>query len=105
MRLKRKARKWYQLEIETTPPIDSWDASFDRGETWVTGASATVEVEQDGTTVEVDVWRWLVAGDLAPTDDGQVVSATLTASVRPQVRGTDDPEIEIEDAPRIVLVS
>lgn len=96
MNLPRQARKWYSLAISTTPEITSWDASFDGGETWVAGESATVD--------EVDVTRWLVAGDLAPTDDEQEVAATLTRTVHPRVRGISAPEIEIEDAPKIRLV-
>ena len=90
MNLNRHAREFYTLGIVTQPPITTWEASFDAGRTWHPGE----QVGQDT--------RWLLRGSAIPDDpDRPAVEVTLT--VRPLVRGVDDPEVVVRDAPHVIV--
>lgn len=90
MQLARYARKYYKLDITTEPPVAAWEASFDKGETWL-----------PQTTVDTYP-AWLVAG---PDADPGTAVAVLSESTTPWLRAIDNPEIlDVEDkAPRIYL--
>ena len=93
MILFKAAREFYSLQLITTPPVAAtWEASFDRGVTWVTGTPATVN--------GVAVTRWLLAGPSAAL--GTSV-AQIAATVTPMVRVQEAPEIIIRDAPQVVI--
>ena len=90
MNLNRHAREFYTLGIVTQPPITTWEASFDAGRTWHPGE----QVGQDT--------RWLLRGSAIPDDPARpAVEAALT--VRPLVRGVDDPEVVVRDAPHVIV--
>lgn len=98
MQLNRHGREYYELQITTTTssgdpiPADGWEASFDNGVTWV---AATV-VTHDTT----DWSAWLVAG---PNAEVGAAVAVITESLIPLVRTTDNPEIVVDYAPKILL--
>lgn len=84
MNLSREGRGWYKQEIDTTPAVSAWEASFD-GENWVAGEFV------DG------VWRWLVNGpdfdaDAHPDADSSTVPQD---GFKPRLRFTDNPEVDI----------
>lgn len=88
MNLHRNGREYYALTITTTPTTTptEWEASFDRGTTWIPAANVA------GNSA------WLLAGGSAdPTDAVAVVSRRVT----PLVRLIDAPEIVVRDAPII----
>lgn len=89
MNLRKDGREWYALEIETSPPVAAWEASFDNGATWLAS-----------TTVGTDGWsRWLVAGpNVDPTG-----ATVLSANCKPVVRAIDNPEIIPRLGPGIYL--
>lgn len=91
MRLDPQARRYYRLEVTTTPtdfaPTE-WEASFDGGLTWKPA------VEVDGLPA------WLIAGPSA--EIGEAV-AVVAKNVRPKIRVEADPEIEIENTPHIIV--
>ena len=90
MNLNRHAREFYTLSIVTQPPITTWEASFDAGRTWHPGE----QVGQDT--------RWLLRGSAIPDDPARpAVEVALT--VRPLVRGVDDPEVVVRDAPHVIV--
>ena len=90
MNLNRHAREFYTLGIVTQPPITTWEASFDAGRTWHPG-------EQVGQGT-----RWLLRGSAIPDDPARpAVEVALT--VRPLVRGVDDPEVVVRDAPHVIV--
>ena len=89
MILHRRAREFYSLAIATEPAVAGWEASFDGGATWATGAAVT------------GGWRWLVAGPQAPLDEP---ASVIDRSVVPLVRAVDTPEILVRAAPTIYLV-
>ncbi len=90
MNLNRHAREFYTLGIVTQPPITTWEASFDAGRTWHPGE----QVGQDT--------RWLLRGSAIPDDPARpAVEVALT--VRPLVRGVDDPEVVVRDAPHVIV--
>ena len=90
MNLNRHAREFYTLGIVTQPPITTWEASFDAGRTWHPGE----QVGQDT--------RWLLRGSAIPDDPARpAVEVPLT--VRPLVRGVDDPEVVVRDAPHVIV--
>ena len=90
MNLSRYAREFYTLGIVTQPPITTWEASFDAGRTWHPGE----QVGQDT--------RWLLRGSAIPDDPARpAVEVALT--VRPLVRGVDDPEVVVRDAPHVIV--
>jgi hypothetical protein len=86
VKLHRAERDNYVLTITVDPPLTgTWEASFDRGETWV-----------DGTPVG-DAWAWLVFGpDFVPADVGMTAEGTeIPTSVTPLLRLKDDPILDI----------
>jgi hypothetical protein len=94
VKLHRAERDNYILTIATVPALTgTWEASFDDGETWVEGQS------------DSGSWAWLVAGpdfvaaDVGMTDDGTVLDHSTT----PLVRVKDDPVLDIQRAPSIIL--
>ena len=90
MNLNRHAREFYTLGIVTQPPITTSEASFDAGRTWHPGE----QVGQDT--------RWLLRGSAIPDDPARpAVEVALT--VRPLVRGVDDPEVVVRDAPHVIV--
>ena len=90
MNLNRHAREFYTLGIVTQPPITTWEASFDAGRTWHPGE----QVGQDT--------RWLLRGSAIPDDPARpAVEVALT--VRPLVRGVDDPEVVVRDTPHVIV--
>ena len=90
MNLNRHAREFYTLGIVTQPPITTWEASFDAGRTWHPGE----QVGQDT--------RWLLRGSAIPDDPARpAVEVALT--VRSLVRGVDDPEVVVRDAPHVIV--
>lgn len=89
MKLHPKAREYYGLKITTDPPVDSWDASFDSGATWLPGA-----------TDEAGVTRWLVAG---PTADDTTDATVLLVTTLPLIRSTSNPETIVRKAPSIYV--
>ena len=89
MNLNRHAREFYTLGIVTQPPITTWEASFDAGRTWHPGE----QVGQDT--------RWLLRGSAIPDDPARPAVQGLT--VRPLVRGVDDPEVVVRDAPHVIV--
>lgn len=107
MELNRAARKYYTLELGLTDLAGAavedagpWEASFDGGVTWATGAKDT------GT----GFWEWLVAGPLVDNEEhppeGVALAAVLSAwTTQPIVRLVDNPEILAEDAPPIEMHS
>lgn len=90
MNLKPSAKEWYALEIVTEPAVPTWEASFDRGETYV----ASTTVGSDG------YFRWLVAG---PDADPAGAVVLPLGSTSPTIRATDSPEVVVRDAPRIYV--
>lgn len=94
LQLSTIGREWWKVQITTDPAVTGWDASFDEGETWVTG-EAVEDVE--------DTWRWLVNGkDFDPTGYPAASSATIPyGGFRPLLRATDNPEVIVSRAPRI----
>lgn len=96
MKLHRAERDNYVLTIGTDPPLAGvWEASFDGGDTWV-----------DGTANE-DAWAWLVAGPdfVADEVDMTAEGTVLDGSVAPLLRVKDDPVLDIQSGPSIVLWS
>ena len=89
MILHRQGREYYTLTIDTEPAVTGWEASFDGGTTWAPGA------------LNGDVWQWLVAGPLAPTDQPCMV---IDRSTAPLIRAVDTPEILIRSTPTIYLI-
>jgi len=91
VKLPSAGTEFYALEIDTTPAVTSWEASFDAGTTWKTS-----------TTVGTDgFFRWLVAGPTAPAGTATVLPL---GSTTPLVRATANPETIIRSAPRIDVV-
>ena len=90
MNLSRYAREFYTLGIITDPQIVAWEASFDGGRTWHPG-------EQVGADT-----RWLLRGTAIP-DDPARPAVPVVKSVRPLVRGIDDPEVVVRDAPHVIV--
>ena len=72
-------------------PVDSWEASYDRGTTWY---AAQPHPDQPATPC------WLVRGPGFPgPGDANLVPGILVArSTTPLVRLSDSPETEIESA-------
>jgi hypothetical protein len=95
MRLPRRGRELYAVDIVTTPAtlVTQWEASFDGGSTWVSPMTLG-----DGRT------GWLLAGPAFSgiADPGQVV---VVEDCQPYARLTDTPEVLIRDMPRIELVN
>ena len=91
MRLQRQGREFYQLQISTDPPVEAWEASFDGGDTWVSGEAAVVEA--------VAVHRWLVAGPDAGPGGGTVIASSVT----PMIRAIEAPETIVRTAPGITV--
>ncbi len=96
MKLHRAERDNYVLELSTDPPLSgTWEASFDSGETWADG------------TASLGAWAWLVAGPdfdaaaVGMSDEGTV----LASSVTPLLRLKDDPVLDVQRGPSIVLWS
>lgn len=87
-------REWWKVQISTDPPVASWSASFDGGETWVTG---------EAVAGEDDTYRWLVNGkDFDPADYPAATSATIPfGGFRPLLRAVDNPEVLVDYGPRI----
>ena len=96
VRLNRAERDWLVLDITTTPTLTgTWQASFDRGETWIDGHPSA------------GGWAWLLAGpdfdaDSVTMDDDDT-DATITADVLPLLRIADDPVLDVEQGPRVQL--
>lgn len=90
MNLRPDAREWYTLEITTTPTVTTWEASFDGGDTYV----ASTTVGADG------YFRWLVAGPDADPGTAEVLPLAVTV---PLVRSTENPELIVRSAPKIVV--
>ena len=96
MRLYREERDYYVLSIVTSPALAGvWEASFDGGETWVDGEASD------------DNWAWLVAG---PDFDAAAVGmspaetkATITAATQPRLRNKENPVLDVQTGPSIVL--
>lgn len=94
MKLNRAERDYYVLTISVEPALTgTWEASFDGGTTWVEG------------TLTTGAWAWLVAGpdfvadDVDMSDEGVVLETSTT----PLLRIKDDPILDIERGPSIVL--
>lgn len=98
MNLARIERDYYVLELATVPALDgTWQASFDRGETWVNGVLVG------------DYWNWLVAGpDFDAAAVGQVAGdtqAVIAQDTVPWLRLADDPVLKVDYGPKIDLVA
>jgi hypothetical protein len=94
VKLHRAERDNYVLTINVTPELaGTWEASFDEGDTWVDG------------TLDDEQWSWLVAGpDFDAAAVGMSVEGTtLDGSVTPLLRIKDDPVLDIQSGPSIVL--
>lgn len=96
MKLFRQERDYYVLAITTTPALTgTWEASFDGGDTWIDGVASG------------DNWTWLVAG---PDFDAAAVGmnpadtkATITTAVSPLLRNKENPVLDIQQGPSIVV--
>jgi hypothetical protein len=89
--LSRHGREFVVVPLVTDPQLNAWEATFDRGATWVAG-------EQVGVTAE---FRWLVAGSQAAL--GAAV-AQLEPGVHPvTARSTANPEIVARDVAQVVV--
>ena len=94
MRLHRSARKYFTLDITTSPAISAWELSVDGGSTWV------------AATLTGDSFSWLISGpDFDPTTAPDASSMAVAGTVKPLLRATDYPEVLVEDAPMIILTS
>lgn len=98
MILHRTERDYYALSLTTDPVLTgTWEASFDRGETWATGVLTD------------NYWTWLVAGPDFDADavgeDAADTQATITADTIPWLRLADDPVLKVEHGPKIDLVA
>jgi len=92
--LNKRARVFYALIIETDLPTSGWEASFDGGATWLPGE------EVNGNT------RWLIHGpDFDPTGITPATSTLIATGVTPLLRLIDNPEVDIERGPSIILVT
>ena len=80
MILSRFGREYLRITITTVPVLTGWEASFDKGTTWVAGALV-------GSS-----YQWLLAG---PNAAAAVPPATVLAvgSHSVLVRATDSPEV------------
>lgn len=100
MELSNHGREFYALQITTTAsdgdpiPLSGWEASFDRGTTWV----ATVVRDLGGE----DWATWLIAG--VDAEEGNAV-AVIARSMTPLVRAIDNPEILVDRAPVITILN
>jgi hypothetical protein len=93
--LPRLGREWYTVEISTDPQIDVWEVSFDHGTTWV---SLTLDTQTGFQKILVAGPDFEIPpGDVAPYE-------TISESVVPYVRATDQPEVLIRTTPKIELV-
>lgn len=93
--LPRLGREWYTVEIVTDPVITDWEISFDHGVNWVDLTYDTQTTFQKILVAGPDFE--LPVGDVAPYE-------TISASVVPYVRATDQPEILVRVTPKIELV-
>ena len=91
MNLSRHAREYLRLTLTTAPAVTAWDATFDKGTTWVAGVRVGV----------TDEYRWLVAGSSAVVGTAVAVLAPGLHAVT--VRATDSPEIVARDVDSIVV--
>ena len=87
MELNRQAREFYELQITTSPPVASWEASFDGGLTW-----------EVGEPLGGDTFRWKLAGPAIAIGDAV---ATIDTVCVPQVRASSNAEVIIREAPSI----
>jgi hypothetical protein len=97
VKLRRQERDYYVVSIVTSPALTgTWEASFDQGETWI-----------DGTPSD-DNWAWLVAGvdfDAAAVGMNSAdTKATITTAVVPWLRNKENPVLDIQTGPSIVVV-
>lgn len=95
MNLHRIAREWYKPDIQSTPELTNWEASFDGGADWVPGTLVGGEL------------MWLVQGpdfDPAENSDPGVTATTIVATTYPQVRAVDNPEVIVRTPPKIRLL-
>jgi hypothetical protein len=104
MKLSRYGRKWYEIEVLTSPPVsDGWEATFDEGTSW-----KDAEVVLDPTPAPINpaavVLRWLINGeDAPPVPPGADVDHTLTTdAVQPVIRAAADQEVEAFAGPLII---
>jgi hypothetical protein len=96
--LSRQGRELYVQEIVTLPALPGWEASFDGGETWVTG---------EGVDGQDDQWQWLVHGpDFDPENPlfPDAESTPITASrTYPLLRAVGNPEVIVAGGSAIQL--
>lgn len=99
MILNKLARDFYSLLITTDAgedePASGWEVSFDGGETWLLG--------EETTPGQV---RWLVHGpDFDPVGVSVAPSTLIATGVTPLLRLVDNPTVDIERGPSIILVT
>jgi hypothetical protein len=93
--LPKIGREYYRVHIETEPPINTWEISFDGGQIWT-------DMTHDAQTGYNSV---LVAGPFFEPEVGDVaVFSVISESVVPYVRAVDNPEVIIRTTPRIDLI-
>jgi hypothetical protein len=97
--LNRRERDFYALSITTDAapeePTSAWEASFDNGATWVAGDTSVAGIT-----------RWLVHGPLFDPDSAAAAPSTaITTSMTPLLRLIDNPTVDFERGPAIILVT
>lgn len=103
MNLSRFGRKWYELEVATTPQIVSgWEATFDSGATWL---PAEVVATPDPLPVvsTAAVIRWLLEGPDASAGASPPDFVVHADTIVPVIRAANDPELEAFNGPIIIL--
>lgn len=87
MKLQPTGRDHYRLGIQTSPAVNSWEASFDEGTTF------------EAPTPDGELFSWLVQGPDAP---GGVDAITLPRGrTTPVLRAVDGQVIVVRDGPPI----
>lgn len=106
MKLDRDACEYLLVTIAakyadgTDVPLDAWEASFDKKETWLPAEIVTVAAEPAG-----DFAAWLLAGPDASEQDQTEADLVLTANTDYHLRLVDNPETVIRKGGVVRLVT
>lgn len=92
MKIHRHGREHYDVQPVTDPPLSAWEASFDRGTSWVAGTALT--------GADAGWFRWLVAG---PSADPGTAVVLPVGTHAPLARAVDTTEIVVRTLPNITV--
>ena len=100
----RYGRKFVEVEISTTPQIETgFESLFGSTGGWKTG-EILAEPDPAPVVATAVVVRWLVAGAECPAEEGIIPDYTLTDEfVQMTIRAPAHPELEAFPGPILIL--